>query len=99
MSTSTFSRSNPHAAVNPRHAIGVTRTYGNHDTPRARDGSRHATLVGCITPGRPPRAQRGRLCTQGATAGRACKGADGRQTYAVPLRIQRRRAARPGGTL
>ena len=26
------------------------------------------------------RAQRGRLCTQGATAGRACKGADGRQT-------------------
>ena len=54
-----------------------------NDHGRARaphNGGRRATLVGCITPGRPPRAQRGRLCTQGATAGRACKGADGRQT-------------------
>ena len=45
-----------------------------------RDGGRRATLVGCITPGRPPRAQRGRLCTPGSTLGRACKGAEGRRT-------------------
>ena len=64
-----------HSQAAYRAAAQKTRTHRT-----ASHGGRHATLVGCITPGRPPRAQRGRLCTQGATAGRACKGADGRQT-------------------
>ena len=65
-----------------RHASRAART---RKRPRTRTfalatAAAIATLVGCITPGRPPRAQRGRLCTQGATAGRACKGAEGRRT-------------------